>query len=325
MPGFGTGGFGGQAGLYNSVSKLIDHALIATGINTDDEVYRERALTFANFAYLKVLGGRHWKFAQREVFLDLKAPYETDNVLLTQGSEHVVPATVDDVPVWDATMEGMLFVPATGGQYRIEDTVSATDLKLSVALSEDTVAASAYRILYDRFSLEAAVQGVRSVSVNGIGEIRPIGRQEFFNLKSANPGLTGVPKFYTLVNQESDTGQWTLEVFPAPDRRYTACIEYSVRPLGLDDEDDCYLLIPPEYTHTVYFEVLSMIYAHQENPVMSDKMAKEAAIARNTMASDQEMTDSRARIQNGGRYFTRGRRRMETVFYGLDYFGKVEA
>jgi len=74
---FGQDGFGDQfgAGLNNSVETIITNALIATGIAIDDEQYRDRLVVFLNMRYLKALTGRHWTFMNRELSLDLKAPW----------------------------------------------------------------------------------------------------------------------------------------------------------------------------------------------------------------------------------------------------------
>lgn len=323
--GFGQGGFGAQLGasLNNSVQKIITDCLVAAGINSDDTVYRERALVFLNMVYLNRLKGRHWKFAQREAFLDLKAPYTTGTVDVTQDSYGVTLTG----GTFDATMHGQTFVPPSSNidLYRVALVNTGTSLNLSAKFSGDSQTAANYQILFDRMTLEPGILAVRSISMSGFGEIRPLGAQEFRNKKSQNPTLTGIPQFYTLVNAEEQAGVWTLEFFPAPDKRYTAHVEYSVRPVGLEDEDDCFTIIPPHHMDVLHYGVLAEIYRIQENPAMLDAVRTEAAQAWARFASDQEMTDSVARIQPGRRYFNRAARRQYRGYYGLNWFGKVDA
>lgn len=328
MSGFGEDEFGDQQGasLNNSVAKIITDCLIAVGINEDDTLYRTRALVALNQIYLSRLKARHWKFTQREAFLDLQAPYSTGDVNITQGSYDVDVADPLDGVQWDATMLGQMFVPDGGNveHYRVATVPSLVSLTLSAKFSGETVAASSYQILFDRLVLEPAILAIRSLSVSGIGEIRPIGTQQFRNMKAANPGLTGIPQFYTLVEADAQSGHWTLEIFPSPDKRYTAQVDYSVRPVGLEDEDDCFTLIPPQHIDVLHYGVLAELYRIQENPAMLADCRSEAARAWRTFSSDQEMTDSVARIQSGGRHFRRRQHRYPG-YYGLNWFGKVEA
>lgn len=327
--GFGQDEFGDQLGasLNNDVAKIITDALVAAGINSEDAVYRERCLTFLNMAYLNILKGRHWKFMNREVFLDLQAPYESGTIAVTQGSYDVSADPPPSTMQWNATMIGMMFAP-TGSSinhYRIATIPTATTMTISAKFSEESITESSYQILFDRLVLEPQVQAIRSLSISGIGEIRPIGIQEFRTKKAANPTLTGTPKFYTLVNAETQSGVWTIEFYPSPEKRYTAHVEFTVRPVGLEDEDGCYTLIPPHHMDVLHYRLLAEIYRIQENPAMLSDARDEAARAWMKMAGDHELTDSVARIQPGRQYFSRAAQRQYRGYYGLQWFGKVEA
>lgn len=325
--GFGQDGFGDQFGasLNNSVAKIITDCLVATGINSEDTDYRARTLVYLNNIYLNRLKGRHWKFTQREVFLDLKAPYTTGDIAIVQGSYDVAPAVPPDTMQWDATMLGQMFVPdgSNVDHYRIDTIPTSSTLTLSAKFSGETITSAGYQILFDRLTLEPGILAIRSVSMSGFGEIKPLGTQAFRTMKASNPGLTGTPRFYTLVNAESQAGAWTLEVYPAPEKRYTAQVDVSLRPVGLSDSDDCFTLIPPHHMDVLHYGVLAELYRYQENPAMLADCRKEAANAWRVFASDQEMTDSVARVQMGRRYFNRTR--QYEGYYGLRWFGKVEA
>lgn len=328
---FGSGSFGGQQGAVtpNSVKRLIDNCLIATNINTDETLYRERVLTFLNFLYLQKIAGRHWKFQHRELFLQTKAPYIAGTVALNQGND-IVEEDVDvgngatAATAWNSSMVGQMFAPTQGDQdfYRILKVETAKKLQLESPFSGESATFSAYRILFDRLTLEAAVQGLVSVAIVGRGEIKMVGRQEFFYKKHMDPDREGVPQICTLINQEEDSGQWTLELYPAPDKRYTVHIQFMLRAVALEDSETSFTMIPPEYAHVLYTAAVAEIYRLQENPAMLADARREATMAWNTFASDQEMTDSVARIQPGRSYFNRLRHRRG--YYGFSWFGKVD-
>lgn len=308
-----------------SVQALITKCLTAVGVNPEDQDYRDRALTFLNFAYLNRLKGRHWKFSHREVFVDLRAPYEVGTVALTQGSGLVQEDTVPPVLQFSNLMVDQLFAPSQTDQdiYRILSVETAKKLTLASQYAGVSAAGVAYKVLFDRISLEPGIQAIRSLIISGFGEIKPCGLQEFRTRKSYNPTLTGRPEWYTLVNAEKGTGQWTVEFYPSPDKRYSCQIDYTLRPVGLFDTEDCFTLIPADHQDVLYYAVLADLYRYQENPSMAEDAAKTAANSWLRFASDQEMTDSVARIQPARPYFNRRRNRYRG-YYGLKWFGRVE-
>lgn len=321
-PGFGDNYgelFGGEAS--SSAQAMVTKCLVAVSVNPDDADYREKALTFLNFAYLHRLKGRHWKFLNRELYIDLEAPYSTGTVALTQNDATVVEDSAPTAIVFSAPMLGKTFAVGINA-YRILSLNSGQSLELSTEYADPSTTSQSYKILYDRISLNEEVQAIRSLMVQGIGELAPLGIQEFRAMKAKSPTLTGIPRFYTLVQAEEDSGQWTLELFPAPDKSYACQIEYSARLTGLQDEADVYMKIPPENLDVIFFTVVADLYAAQENATMADYWGKKAANSWLTFSSDQELTDSVARIQHARRYFDRGRRYKG--YFGLNWFGKVE-
>jgi len=329
---FGSGEFGNQfsSSLLADAKGLITQVLKAAGIEEQDPDYRDRALTFLNMVYLNRLKGRHWKFTNRELFIDLMGPYSAGTVALTEGS-YVATESVDidngAVPLiqLNANMLGQQFCPNQRDQdfYRIRKLNTLKEFELASMYAGDDAAFSEYQILYDRHQLDPKVQAVRSLSVTGIGEIKPLGLQKFREMKSRDPCRTGPPEWYTLTQTENQSGQWTIEFFPSPDRRYSCHIEYTERPTQLEDSDTCYHLVPPEHIDVLYYGVLAEVYRYQENPAMLAETSKMAANSWSRMAGDQEMTDSVARIQHRRRYFNRTRRKYPG-FFGLNWFGRVD-
>lgn len=325
---FGGGSFGGQFSSLTgaSVKSLIDAVLTAAGINTDDTEYRARLLTFANYRYLNIMKGRHWKCAHREIFRDMQAPYNSGTVTLTKGSSLVTEDSVVPSLQWNATMLGQAFSKGTG-HYRIGEVVDSKNIRLASSYAEDSAALSGYEILFDRYTLDAKVKTITSISVSGVGEVKPVGRQEFFSRKSESPNRTGSPQIFTLLSTddqaETQSGQWTVEFFPAPDKRYSMLIEYIARPMGLEDSETCFTMIPPDHLDVLYFFMLADTYINQENPTLADMVGKQAAAAWNRFASDQDMTDSVARVKHQRKYFNRGRS-SRRGYFGLRWFGRVE-
>lgn len=322
-PGFGDNYgelFGGVAS--HSAQAMITKGLVAVGVNPDDTDYREKALTFLNFGYFHRLKGRHWKFLNRELYIDLEAPYETGTVTLTQNDATVVEDTATPALTFAATMVGQTFAIGDSA-YRVSSLNSGTSLELTTEYADDTATLQSYKVLFDRISLNENVQAIRSLMIQGLGEINPLGIQEFRAKKAVNPTLEGPPRHYTLVKAEEDSGQWTLELYPAPDKRYACQIEYSARLTSVQDEADQFLLVPPNHLDVIFFTLVADLYAVQENPAMAEYWGKKATQAWVTFSSDQEMTDSVARVQHARRYFDRGRRYRG--YFGLTWFGKVEA
>lgn len=329
---FGSGQFGGQfsGNTITSAQDLITQLLVAIGVNDDDTQYRERCLTFLNFEYLNTLKGRHWRFTHREYFIDLSSPYESGTVAVTEGSDTIVE-DVDTAngaaPIisWNSNFVGQMFCPNQRDQdfYRIQTITDSKTLKLLSHYAGGTQSFSAYKILTDRIKLDNKVQTVKDVIVSGWGKIKPVGTEDFYRRKSFNPCLEGAPECYTVIESDPQSGRMTIELYPAPDKRYSVQVNYVERPVSLADADDCYPLIPPEHMDVLYYKTLAALYVYQENPAMAGEVGKQAANAWRRFASDHEVTDSRAHLMHGRRYFNRGRSRYRG-FFGLNWFGRVE-
>ena len=323
---FGSGTFGTQFGAKTSGSgkQIIDSCLRSNGIGTSDSVWRARALDMLNTIYFHVLQGKTWKFADREMFFDTRPPYELGTLALTQGGDTVTEDTATPVTQFNSTMKGQLFVPTQGDQggYRIRKINSSTSLDLLPSYSGATAAASSYKILYDRIILDAAVQGIKSLSLGQFGHIEPVSLGQFRRMKYDNPGQTGAPQKFTVVDTEDDSGQLTLEFFPSPDRRYACILNYEERPVHYADSEDSFGLIPPQHIPALEYALRAEIYVQQNNAAMAQTMGNKAAMAYSRLCSDHAATDPRPRIQHGRKYFNRGHRGHSS--YGLNWFPKVD-
>ena len=327
---FGSGTFGGQFGSSQSahVAQLISDALVATGVSSQDTTYRERALVFANDAYLALLQGRHWKFTNKELTLNLPPKYNTGTVKVTQGSDIVV----EDVDVangatsqvqWNVRhLNGMFTIGSDDKYYRVHELEGSKKLQIRPSYNEATASFQSYKIIPDRVSIEAKVQDIKSFTIHGSGEIRAMGLQQFREMKECSPTTEGSPRYFTVVDHEEDSGQMTVELYPSPDKQYAATIEFSIRPTRLEDSETCFPLIPPQHMVALAYAVRAEIYRYQNNDAMAREYGRLAAEAFSRMASDHSLTDPVARIQHGRKYFNR--RQRYKGYYGLNHFGKVE-
>jgi hypothetical protein len=308
------------------IATLITDCLNSTNIAPTNTLYRERALAFANYVYLRLLQGKHWSFTNREQTFELTQPYATGTVKLTQDSS-IVEEDVDTVngavPVlsWNSKILGQLFTSGSH-TYRILKTETVKKMVLAADYTGETASYQPYKILFDRYKATAHVQDIKSLTLHMFGEIALVNLQRFREKKESNPTLTGIPRWATVTHIEADSGQIQIEVYPAPDKRYTVTLEYSERPLRLADDGKCYPLIPPEHMPALYYGVLEQIYILQNNGAMAQAAGKHAFQAALKMAADHEVTDPVARIQHGRRYFNR--ERNWRGYYGLRWFGKVE-
>lgn len=325
---FGSGTFGSQFGaeVSGGFKSLIDDCLRAVGVVTTDSKYRSRALTMLTHVQTNALKGRNWKFLNRELYIDLQAPYTSGTVALTQGSdtvrEDVALATVPLIS-WNVTHKGAKFA-FEGEEYtsRILDVPDNKTLELASKYPNTSANLKNYKILFDRENLDVKIHKVKSVSINGIGEIKPTGLEKFRRMEAENPTRTGFPEYYTLTHTEEDSGQLRIEFYPAPDKRYSARVEYTETVTRPEDSETCFSVIPPDHIDVLYYGAVTELYVFQNNASMAQIMSTRYQDSWRRFASDQDMVDSVARMQHGRKYFSR--RHRYRGYYGLSWFGKVE-
>lgn len=324
---FGTGEFGGQMGAGNSsdMKTLISDVLKTTGVGTNNTRYRETALAFGNQVYLTILKGRHWKFMNKELFMDVLPPHTPGTVQATPATHSIKAEEGTALTAFNSNHKGqMLAVAAQEEYYRVIDVISGTELQIHSRYVGDAVTDATYKIVNDRILLDSKVQDIRSLSVVGHREIKPVGLQQFRTRKETYPTQTGTPDSFTVIGERAQDGSQLVEIYPAPDKRYSIFIEYTERPMRLEDSETCFLVIPPEHMDVMILGMRAKIYQDQNNEAMARVVGAEAAQAWNRMAGDQEITDSRARLQPGRNYFHRNRGSRFKGYYGLKHFGKVD-
>lgn len=323
--GFGIGGFGSEsfsAEKFYTVSSMIDAVLNATSQATTDQSARSRILDFINARYLQILKGKHWNFLNREEFIDFKAPEETGTVSVTNN----LPTVTGDHTVFSSNHIGQLFQLKTKREgYRIENVATNESLTVYPRIVSETVSDSDYSIFFDRYTINAAIKEIRSISINGVQKLALIGPQELSLRKQSNMGLSGIPKFACVQGLESESSQITIEVFPAPDQAYAVNIDYVLRPVKLTDEDDCYFLIPDYHLDVIYYAALADAYRALGDPTNSSSSRQDAMISYTKLSADQAATDSTSIMQGARNYFNRAAKRSRARgFFGLKWFGRVD-
>lgn len=320
---FGTSPFGTtfSADPVYSIDGLITSILRSTGQVTTDTTERARCLEFLNSRYIQILKGRHWRFMERQLVLNLLPLEETGTVAFTKGTRAITGTGTS----FDATMVNQKFIVASNRQaYRIEDVNSTTDLDIFHNIDLDTATASAYKIGFDLYEIPQDIAAVRSLQLNGHGELPPTPLQEFRVREAQNPSRTGRPEIYTLTEIDNTSGQYKLQFYPIPDKRYTVTVDYTLRPNRLEDDDDCHPLIPDYHKDVLYYAALADMYRGLSDPTNERTSREDARISFGRLAADQEMTDSRARLQPKFNQYDRARGRKFKGFYGLKWFGLVD-
>jgi hypothetical protein len=320
---FGSGTFGTQfgGGLSTDVKTLLDDALATTGIGSNDTRYRDTALRLANQVYLSILKGKHWAFLNKELFLETRAPFEAGTVDVTEGSHTVVET--NSTQVFNVlNLGGMFTVGGRGEYYRVAEIPRNTELTISSQYGGPTATDTSYKILYDRIKLDSKVQDLKSLVLLGHREIKAVGLQQFREMKARNSNLIGPPEWYTIVEQNPQDGSMTVELYPAPDKAYPIQIEYTERPLRLEDSETCYMVIPPEHYDVMLLGLRAKIYQDQNNTQVYQQVQSEFSQAWLRMAADIEVTDSVASFKHKRNYFNR--RQKYRGYFGTRWFGKVD-
>ena len=300
---------------------LITAIMRASGQSTQDTSSRARILEFVNSRYIQILKGRHWRFMQRQLTIDLLAPYTTGTVAATNGDGTITGTST----VFDSTMLNQkMVIGTTGTGYRVLSVDSATSIELVGKWAEDTTSSATYEILRDVYSIPQDIAGLRSVFLAGVGELECIGIEELHYKEQQQPGLSGVPRYCSIRKQENEGGTYELQFYPAPDRDYNCIIDYTLRPNRLVDADDCKPLIPDYHMDVLFYAVLADIYRFHADPVNSESAKKDAILSFNRMAGDHDVSDSVTTVKPRRNYWNRIRRGRHRGYYGNKYFGWID-
>jgi hypothetical protein len=311
---FGTGGFGSipfsTSPLFNTKT-LIDEILRATNHKNPSQETSRRlvVLGFLNNRYARVTSSKHWDWLNGSVDFELFEPYQTGTVSLTQGSESVTGVgtafNVNVIP------DNKLVV---GDYVNLITTVnSATGLTLESAFAGVDQSAASYQIIKSIYRLPGDLEHLKSLSIDRYGKLVPIGIQDMRRKQNADPGLTGVPRYYTELFRRPADGVRTMEIFPAPDERMNAHLDYNIQIIKLQDDVSSYPLIPDRHRVVLYYGALADMYQFMKDPTnfgLAEGAFKETYFQ---MLNDQQLTDSSLIISTARDYrFRRPRRGLRT-------------
>ena len=294
---YGTGSFGtstfGNSPLFTTEG-LIDAVLRDTGhSNPSSETNKRLAvLGFLNNRYAQVSTKRHWNWLYQTTDFLLKGPYQTGTIDVTNRSSTVTGNGTN----FSANLvpNNVLVVGGRSDRYVIESVEAADSLTLEGEYAGDDATASSYMALKPIYTAPSDLEAIQSIVLgDNLGELVPLGTQEFRRKQSRDLTLTGVPGWFTEVGRRSQDGVRTFEVWPAPDKDYACQINYGVNIQKLEDSDSNFPLIPDRYRVVLYYGAMAEMYLFQRNPESSLLMEKKFEQLFMGMLGDGQLTDSK--------------------------------
>jgi hypothetical protein len=309
---YGSGSFG--TGIFSATpfytgASLIDAVLRDTGHSnpTTETIKRAVVLDFLNNRYAFVSTLQHWGWLYQEVDTIFREPYSDGTINVTENSQSVVGVGTS----WNANAanNNVLYVKSRGETYLISTIGSNAAMTIEGQYAGVTDTDLDYEILKPIYTMPSDLEHIQGIQVDGVGKMVPVGRQEFARLKQHQPGLTGAPRYFTEIARRNDNVR-IIEVFPAPDKNYTARLFYGVNIQRLTDATSSLPLIPDRHRMVLYYGALSDMYSYLRDATMAERYGNEFQMALNNMRNDRQLTDSRIIFQQGRNYKQRssGRR-----------------
>lgn len=324
MPGFGSGGFGsGSFSLdpFFSTKDLIDEVLRNTGHRDPASETQKRisVLGFLNHHYAAISANKHWEWLYRREDYNLDEPYDTGTISATQGSNVINGVgtlfSSNVIPYNKLIVRDKL--------YTVTEVVSTTQLKIEGEYVDETESGLGYKIVKPIKRLPGYVDVIRSMSIDGVGELVPLGTQELRRKQQMDPGFVGAPRWFSETIRRAEDGIRYVEVWPNPDQKYIAHIDFSVVLERLDDAADNFPLIPDKYRVVLYYGALADMYRFLSDPTNEASAQKAYDRVYLQMVGDTQLTDSRMILQPSRNYKNRRSRRYR-VAMSLSDFAKYE-
>lgn len=328
--GFGTGTFGtasyGSA-PFGDVKDLIDQVLKTTGHTRPDSetTKREQILVFINNRYQQICMGTFWRWMKAKYDFNLDAPYKVGTASSTQGSETITGTGT----VWNTTLapKNLFWFNKSQVTYHVGEVISATEFTLESKFSEDSETDGDYTVAKNQYKMPKEVDELLGITVNGTTKVTLVGPDDLSLYQSKDPTRTGIPRFAAFTRRDIDDDATYVEFYPAPDKRYQVELSYTVRIFKLEDEADCYPIIPDRWRSVLYYGACSdFCTVTLKNPQLGTQMIQNFNQIFIQMKNDKSLTDQDLIVQPGWDYRKRYTRRFgrRQGFWGLDMFGKVE-
>lgn len=318
---FGSGPLGTQP--FFNVSELIDSILYATGHGSPSvETTKRRAiLQFINNRYQQVCLGAHWRWLKASYDFNLDEGVTTGTVTVTEGSEIVTGVGT----AWTSTLvkpKDIFFVEGSSTVYHVASLDSPTQLTLETKYSEDSDSDLSYNLARNQYVLPTETDHLISWIMDSTFKLVPLGPADFRQVQATDPTAIGTPRYYSMIRRDTDDDSVYAEVYPAPDKRYQSHIDYTVRIARLDDDTDCYPIIPDRYRAVLYYGALAEFYNFLRDPSNAVSADKSFNDFLGQMRNDTQMTDDRFQIMRARNYLRRTARTGRKGITTLEDFGK---
>lgn len=323
MPGpFGSGAFGtaefSSSPLFTTAS-LIDSVLRDTGHSSPSAETTKRTvvLGFINNTYARVTTSKHWDWLFSDTDMNFETPYETGTIAVTSGSATITGTGTNwsalTIPHWKVIIKDEI--------YAISSVNSPTSITLESEYAQDTASGLSYKIVKSIYQLPADCEHAQSIVVDRVGEMVPMGVQEFRRKTQYDPVQVGSPRFFTEVGRRSEDGLRYIEVYPSPDQKYQAHMDYGVNIMKLTDSATSYPLIPDRYRVVLYYGALAEMYRYLRDAASEATAKADFNRVWLSMQGDQQMTDSKLIL---ARAKTPSRRRRHRLSMDTTDFSRYE-
>lgn len=253
----------------------------------------------------------------------LRGPEQNGFVNLVEASQEVVGVGTNfsslDMPYQ------VLSIPSKNETYMISKIEAANKLQIEGQYSGPSDNNIGFKILRSIYEMSSDVEDIQSFQIDRIGEIIPMGRQEFFRLKQSVPGQTGLPRIFTEVSRRASDGVINVEVYPAPDKNYTARLAYGVQVKQLQDSETSFPFVPDKHRIVLYYGALADMYAYLRDATMTARADGLFMDSLLNMRNDTKLTDSKIQFQPSRNYKNRRlRRRSGRLSYSPGDFARED-
>lgn len=307
---------------FGGVQQFITDICKVTGDDPNSASARDKVLTAINVRYPALLAGKSWRFLQKELYIELKMPYETGTVSINQGSSTVTGVGT----AFDASMVNQKFViRGLDAVYEVESVTNATELQLKGVFTDEDVSAVNFTIFFDTYSREENIDELLRADLGGVSgrnpSLRLVGLDHFRQVQKNSRFREGPPEYITgYVDIEDADPDWSFEVTPAPDKAYSLLLTYNLFVSAVTDDANSFFLLPNKYRHVLFYAVAADVSTEQENTTRAADFTKKFQSAYMKMTADYYLTDKRTRFRNEKPYFERSRNRSRS-HYNRSYGG----
>lgn len=318
---FGSGSFS-NAPFYNTKT-LIDAVLQNTGHSKPEtEIAKRKAvLNFLNNRYSVISTTQHWDWLYQEIDYLFKAPYQDGTINVTEGQQDITGNGTN----FNTNLEpyNTISIPSRNETYLIQKINSNVGITLEGQYAGPTTEEMGYKAIKSIYRMPSDLESVQSIQVDNVGELVPMGRQEFTRLKQSLPGQVGMPRCFTEIGRRPDDGVRFIEVYPAPDKNYTVRLFYGVNVTALSDDESSIPLVPDRHRAVLYFGALADMYGYMRDFNMNQAASNDFNLALLNMRNDTKITDSKIQFAQKRNYRNRSNRRKSgQVSYDPSDFAK---